>query len=477
MLLESRVAHPTSVEEAVRLAREIYGLDVDGRSLCPANTTTTFICAMPVGASLCSRSCTRLASALLSICNARLCSIWQSTQAAIPLPRVIPAQNGELQTEITAADGTQRLVWMLTFVPGTMLAEVRPHSEELLKSLGRLLGQIDSALQDFSHPAAQRELKWDLSAAGWIRKHLHEIADPSRRSLVEKFLTLYESEIVPALPQLRRSVIYGDANDHNVLVSEPWPLPRQAQSVIDFGDMHYGMTVSEVAIAAAYAMLGKKDVLRAAASVVSGYHEAFPLQEREIAASIHADRHAPGGQRHKFRASQNAEARRRVRHRQRSARMGSARAARKNSSAICALHLSPSLRPSLRCRKAKPSATGSKQTGPTAASLFDTDLRTAPASCSTSASAAHFWAPIRERRKPPRSHRKFSDTSQEADASIGVGRYNEARLLYTSPLFGAAAQARWPSAAPFTSGMDFFAAAGHRDPCTTRRHSSRAREQ
>ena len=92
---------------------------------------------------------------------------------------------------------TQRLAWMLTFVPGTMLAEVRPHSEELLKSLGRLLGQIDSALQDFSHPAAQRELKWDLSAPGWIRKHLHAIADVSRRSLVEKFLAFYESEIVP----------------------------------------------------------------------------------------------------------------------------------------------------------------------------------------------------------------------------------------------------------------------------------------
>ena len=200
------------------------------------------------------------------------------------LPRVIPAQDGELQTEINGADGTQRLVWMLTFVPGTMLAEVRPHSEELLKSLGRLLGQIDSALQDFSHPAAQRELKWDLSAPGWIKKHLQRLQMFRGALLVEKFLALYESEIVPALPNLRRSVIYGDANDHNVLVSAPWPLPRQAQSVIDFGDMHLGITVSEVAIAAAYAMLGKEDVLSAAASVVSGYHEAFPLQEHEIAA-------------------------------------------------------------------------------------------------------------------------------------------------------------------------------------------------
>src|SRR6202022_225758 len=164
-----------------------------------------------------------------------------------------------------------------------VLAKVRPHSEELLKSLGRLLGTIDSGLQNYSHAAAQRELKWDLSAAGWIKSHVKEIADSSRRLLVEKFLTLYDSEIVPELGSFRRSVIYGDANDYNVLVSNPWPLPGKAVSVIDFGDMHYGITVSEVAIAAAYAMLGKTDVLRATASVIAGYHEEFPLQEVEIA--------------------------------------------------------------------------------------------------------------------------------------------------------------------------------------------------
>ena len=57
---------------------------------------------------------------------------------------------------------------------------------------------------------------------------------------------------------------------------------RQVASVIDFGDMHETFTVSEVAIAAAYAILGKKEPLRAAAAVVAGYHGAFPLRELEI---------------------------------------------------------------------------------------------------------------------------------------------------------------------------------------------------
>jgi 4-aminobutyrate aminotransferase-like enzyme/Ser/Thr protein kinase RdoA (MazF antagonist) len=200
----------------------------------------------------------------------------------LALPRVIPNRGGELFASISAADGSNRLVWLLTFVPGTTLAEARPHPPELLHDLGYFLGDMDAALQSFTHPAAHRELKWDSSRALWIKDYIKEIDEAKSRTLVEKVLALYESEVIPALPRLRRSVIYGDANDHNVLVSAPWPQPRKVASVIDFGDMHHGLTVSEPAIAAAYAILGKENPLEAAASLVSGYHAAFPLNEQEL---------------------------------------------------------------------------------------------------------------------------------------------------------------------------------------------------
>src|SRR5207253_10281347 len=75
---------------------------------------------------------------------------------------------------------------------------------------------------------------------------------------------------------------YGDANDHNVLVSNSWPPPRKVVGVIDFGDMHHGLTVSEPAIAAAYAILGQEEPLPAAAAMVAGYHRAFPLDDLEL---------------------------------------------------------------------------------------------------------------------------------------------------------------------------------------------------
>src|SRR5258708_9546596 len=113
---------------------------------------------------------------------------------------------------------------------------------------------------------------------------MKHIGDSKRRALVEKFLALYEAEVAPVLPRLRRTVIYGDANDHNVLVSDPWPQPRKIAGLIDFGDMHYGITASEAAIAAAYGILGNDDPLRAATAVVAGYHGAFPLNELELSA-------------------------------------------------------------------------------------------------------------------------------------------------------------------------------------------------
>src|SRR3984957_5847018 len=189
MLLESSVAHPVGVEEAARLARDLYGLDVTAKSL-PGEYDDNFHLTAADGVQFVLKVMhpARERSFIDLQCQA-LQHLAKHAEGVV-LPRVVPTQRGELQTEIKAADGTNRLVWLLTFVPGTVLTKVCPHSEELLTSLGRLLGTIDSGLQNFSHPAAQRELKWDLSAAGWIKGHVKEIADSSQRSLVEKFLTL-----------------------------------------------------------------------------------------------------------------------------------------------------------------------------------------------------------------------------------------------------------------------------------------------
>src|SRR6266481_701763 len=281
MQLEARVAQPITEAEAVRLAHELYGLETSARAL-PGEYDDNFHLTSADGQAFVLKVMhpAREHSFIDLQCQALRHLAQRAPQ--LSLPRVTPNRSGELFTSIAAADGSTRLVWLLTFLNGKVLAEVHPHTPELLGDLGRFLGELDAALQSFTHPAAQRELKWDSSRASWIREYIKQIGDSKRQALVEKFLALYEAEVVPLLPRLRRTVIYGDANDHNVLVSDPWPQPRKIAGLIDFGDMHYGITASEAAIAAAYGVLGKEAPLQAAAAIVAGYHSTFPLDEMEV---------------------------------------------------------------------------------------------------------------------------------------------------------------------------------------------------
>jgi 4-aminobutyrate aminotransferase-like enzyme/Ser/Thr protein kinase RdoA (MazF antagonist) len=435
MLLESGVAHPVSVEEVARLARDLYGLNVTAKCL-PGEYDDNFHLTAAEGTQYVLKVMhpARERSFIDLQCQA-LQHLAKHAQAVV-IPRVVPTQGGELQMEITAADGSKRLVWLLTFVPGTVLAEVRPHSEELLRSLGRLLGTIDVGLQKFSHTAAQRQLKWDLSAAGWIKKHINEIVDPSRRLLVEKFLTLYDSAIVPVLGRFRRSVIYGDANDYNVLVSDPRPLPRKAVSVIDFGDIHYGITVSEVAIAAAYAALGKEHVLRAAAAVVAGYHEVFPLQEVEIASLYNLI-----GMRLAVSVTNSAH-RKTIKAEDAYVTVSEApawealerlskineRFAHYTFRQACGLSAVPQNESMRRWLE---------KNGRDAASLFDTDLRMAHSIVLDLSVGSEFLGANPRDSEIPALTRKIAALMEEAKVSMAIGRYSEARLLYTSSLFGA----------------------------------------
>lgn len=206
-----------------------------------------------------------------------------ASDSSLLVPRVHPLSTGETIATVTDRNGVAHFVRLLSYISGKHLAEVRPHTPALLHSLGSLLGRFDATLQNFTHPAAERTLKWDVRHALWIRDYLHYIADPRRRAIVEHFLAYFEEHVVPLLPTLRTSIIHHDANDYNVLVSEiTLDEPAQVVSVIDFGDMVRTYTVCEPAIAAAYAMLGKADPLATAAAVVGGYHEAFPLTETEL---------------------------------------------------------------------------------------------------------------------------------------------------------------------------------------------------
>src|SRR6266581_2524752 len=457
MLLEARVVQPVTEAEAVRLARELYGLEASAQAL-PGEYDDNFHL----------RTSDSRAYVLKVMHPAREQSFIDMQCRALVhlaeraphlfLPRVVRNLKGELFASIPGAEGSARLVWLLTFVEGRVLAEVRPHSPELLGNLGRFLGEMDAALQTFSHPAAHRELKWDSSRARWIKNILQHVADAKRRALVERFLALYETEVVPVLPRLRRSVIYGDANDHNVLVSNPWPPPRKVASVIDFGDMHHGLIASEPAIAAAYAILDKKNPLPLAATIVAGYHGAFPLDELELGVlyaligarlavsvtnSAHRKTVKPDDPYVTVSEAPAWEA---------LERLGKIhpRFAHYTFRAACGLPPVPQGKEIKRWLEVHAGS---------AASILDVDVGTAQSVVFDLSVGSTFLGADPCVSETARLSEKIFREMKRAGASVGVGRYDEPRLLYSSPLFGSAGN---PTSERRTIhlGIDLFAEQG-----------------
>ena len=281
MLNVNHQAQPFTTQEASNIALELYGLRAEVRPL-PGEHDSNFYLKTGTGQEF----VLKVAHAAeqrdnLDLQNKALEHL-ATHDPSLLLQHVCVTSTGENITTVTTIDGKKHFVRLLTYVPGRIFAEVKPHSPALLHSLGGMLARLDRALKDFKHPAAQRMLRWDLRHAVWIRDYLQYITQPERRAIVEHFLSQFETCVLPVLPTLRMSVIHGDPNDYNVLVGDTGAEHRQVASLIDFVDVVHTHTVCDLAVATAYAMLNKADPLTAAAYVVAGYHEAFPLTQTEM---------------------------------------------------------------------------------------------------------------------------------------------------------------------------------------------------
>ena len=259
---------------AARLARELYGLDAAASTL-PSERDQNFLLTTAAG----DRYVLKVANAaeqraMLEAQNAAMARVADRAGFG---PRVLPTIAGEA---IGTTSGSSYLVRLVTYLVGAPLAASGPRTAGLLASLGRAVGRLDAALEDFDHPAIHRDFHWDLAnAASVIADHLKLIQDAGDRGLVERVSAAALQRIEPRRGAFRRSAIHNDANDWNVLVSN-----SEVVAIIDFGDIVHSWTVADPAVAIAYAMLDAADPLAAAAAIARGYHAEHPLRDEELAA-------------------------------------------------------------------------------------------------------------------------------------------------------------------------------------------------
>jgi 4-aminobutyrate aminotransferase-like enzyme/Ser/Thr protein kinase RdoA (MazF antagonist) len=432
---EAPVAKPIQEIEAAEIARKLFGVEAAARSL-PGEYDDNFYLRAADGAEFVLKVMhPDRERAFVEMQCAALQHLARNA-GELPVPRVVPATSGDSFVEFRVSGGSQRFVWLLTFLRGKTLVEFQPHSQELLEEMGRFLGKMSRALDGFSHPAAHRELKWDAARAGWIRDYLQHIGELPRRMLVQRFLGLFEAEVAPRISELRTSVIYGDANDYNVLVAQQTGQAARIAGVIDFGDTHYGITISELATAVAYAILGEKDVLAAAARVVAGYYKEFPLKEEEVALlyPLVAMRLAVSVTNSAHRKSLKPD------DPYVTVSEGPAWEALERLAKIFPRYATYSFR--MACglapiEKAAAVEAFLKKAGATAASILDCDLRKEPSVVLDLSVGSTLLGADPCASETPNLVAAISTEMKKSGVRIAIGRYDEPRLLYNAPQFGA----------------------------------------
>ncbi|HVV21700.1 MAG TPA: aminotransferase class III-fold pyridoxal phosphate-dependent enzyme [Pseudonocardiaceae bacterium] len=179
----------------------------------------------------------------------------------LPIPQAIPSTSGGPIVHVADAAGRDCMARLITVVPGAPLEGTRI-DPGLAERIGSVAGRMSVALQGFFHPAADRELAWDV------------------RRLTSGPLA---ARVAPALAATRRlpsGVHHGDVTLTNVLASG-----GEVTGVIDFGDIHHTAAVCDLAATLTAVLRSTSDeptrVWRLAEAVLTGYQRHRPLTAAE----------------------------------------------------------------------------------------------------------------------------------------------------------------------------------------------------
>ncbi|VXC01723.1 phosphotransferase [Pseudoclavibacter sp. 8L] len=220
---------------------------------------------------------------------------WRSslarTAATVGIPAALPEPclvGGDVA--ILEHDDSTLLVVVSEWMPGIPFAEYRPtplNAASTRREIGRAAAAMVEALS--GHPGSQEDIQHEWAFETMpetIRGALGTDAARTRisetdRSCVERLISRFEGlhEVVLAAPH---GLTHHDFNDFNLLVD---PETGHLTGVVDFDDARLAPLMSEVSIAAAYAMLGADaDPLAALSDVVDGASEVRAWSDDEVSA-------------------------------------------------------------------------------------------------------------------------------------------------------------------------------------------------
>lgn len=261
---------------ALEIARRVYGLEGTLKRL-NGERDTNFLLQSPRGAFVLKFINPAEDPSVIGFQTQVLLHIEQQG-AHLPVPRVLAACNGDVEPEVRV--GEQRLTLRTVSYLNGISQNLGQASVALMHELGTSLAEVNLALKDFQHPAAHRELLWDVGHAERVRPYLHCL-EADQLPLVSALLDRHERYVKPRLGNLRAQVIHNDLNPHNVMLD--CATGSRVAAIIDFGDALHAPLINELGTALSYQFdAAALDPLWQIKAFVAAYHARIPLQREEL---------------------------------------------------------------------------------------------------------------------------------------------------------------------------------------------------
>ena len=189
-----------SADDVARIAAELFDLDGAARDL-GSERDQTFLVDGQAGSGILKISNLGEQAATLDLEAEAILHIARvDPELPVARPRVVSDAPGPAgyRTTVVGPDGTHfvRLFERLHGRTGGG-AGAPDLTDAAVRAYGETHARLHLALRGFFHPAAGRELLWDLAQAAKLRPHLDSISDRERRRLVEAVLDRYEGRVAP----------------------------------------------------------------------------------------------------------------------------------------------------------------------------------------------------------------------------------------------------------------------------------------
>ncbi|MBO2988812.1 aminotransferase [Leucobacter tardus] len=198
-------------------------------------------------------------------------------ERGLATPEILRTADGARSVPIDVDGSDPARACAFALVAGDTLADVAAMDGALAEELGALVGRTVRALEDFTHPHADREIQWELTHASEVVEWLVEDLPEDRRQQCSD-ATAAAAAHLDALSDLPRQIIHGDLTSDNIM--------RDAAGthwIVDLGDTARSWRVAELAVLAAD-VIGRTGDLTLVNRAVRGFASEVTLTDDEIEA-------------------------------------------------------------------------------------------------------------------------------------------------------------------------------------------------